>query len=71
MQGIGALAIPVLRYGFRMINWHHEEIQKLHRKTGKVLTVRGQHHSRADTDRLYVARKQKGRGLMQTGGWNL
>jgi hypothetical protein len=31
-------------------------------------TIRGQHHPRADTDRLYVPIKEEGRGLMQTKG---
>ena len=35
------------------------------RKTRKILTIHGQHHPKADVDRLYVPRKQGGRGLMQ------
>jgi hypothetical protein len=67
MQETGSLAIPVLRYSFQIINWHHEEIQKLDRKT-KMLTIHRQHHPRADTDRLYVPRKKGGRGLIQVEG---
>jgi hypothetical protein len=26
MQGIGSLAVPVLRYSFGIINWHQDEI---------------------------------------------
>jgi hypothetical protein len=48
--------------------WHQEEIQKLDRKIRKMLTIHGQHHPRADTDRLYVTRKEGGRGLMQVEG---
>jgi len=59
------LAVPVLRYSFRIINWHQEEMQKLDRKTRKLLTIHGQHHPKADVDHLYVPRKQRGRGLMQ------
>jgi hypothetical protein len=60
MQGIGTLSIPVLRYSFGIINWHREEIRKLERKTIKILIVHGQHHPGADTDRLYVPRKEGG-----------
>ncbi|PNF23741.1 hypothetical protein B7P43_G17247 [Cryptotermes secundus] len=60
MQAIGSLAVPVLRYSFGIINWHKEEIQKLDRKTRKILTTYGQHHPRADIDRLYVPRKEGG-----------
>ena len=54
----------VLRYSFG-INWHQEELQKLDRKTRKLLTIHGQHHPKADVDRFYVPRKQRGRGVMQ------
>jgi hypothetical protein len=68
MQATGSLAVPVLRYNFGTANWHQEEIQKLDRKTRKMLTIHGQHHPRADIDRLYVPRKEGGRGLMQVEG---
>jgi len=65
IQAIESLAGPVLRYSFGIVNWHQEELQKLDRKTRKLLTILGQHHPKADVDRLYVPRKQGGRGLMQ------
>ena len=64
VQATGSLAVSVLRYSFGIVNWH-QELQKLDRKTGKLLTIHGQHHPKADVDRLYVPRKQRGRGLMQ------
>jgi hypothetical protein len=33
-----------------------------------MLTIHGQHHPRAEIDRLYVPRKEGGRGLMQVEG---
>ena len=65
IQAIGSLAVPVLKYGFGIISWHQEELQKLDQKTRKLLTIHGQHHPEADVDHLYVPRKQGGRGLMQ------
>jgi hypothetical protein len=59
------LAIPVLRYSFGIVNWHPEELQKLDRKTRRLLTNHGQHHPKANVDRLYVPRKREGRGLMK------
>jgi hypothetical protein len=64
MQAVGSLAVPVLRYSFGIINWHREEIRKLDRKTRKILTIYGQHHPRADTDR-HVPRIEGGGGLTQ------
>jgi len=65
IEAIGSLAVPVRRYSFGIINWHQEELQKLDWKTRKLLTIHGQHQPKADVDRLYVPRKQGGRGLMQ------
>ena len=59
------MAVPVLRQSFGIVNWHQEELQKLDRKTRKLLTIHGQNHPKADVDPLYVPRKQGGRGLMQ------
>jgi len=65
IQAIGSLAVPVLSYSFGIVDWHQEELQKLNRKTRNLLTIHGQHHVKADVDRLYVPRKQGGRDLMQ------
>ena len=47
-----------------IVNWH-QELQKLDRKTRKLLTIHGQHHPKADVDHFYIPRKQGGRGLVQ------
>jgi len=65
IQAVGSFAVPVLRYSFGIVNWHQKELQKLDRKTRKLLTIHGQHKPKADVDRLYDPRKQGGRGLMQ------
>jgi hypothetical protein len=33
ITAVGALAVPVLRYGFGIINWRIEEITQIDRKT--------------------------------------
>jgi len=61
-----ALAVPVLRYSFGVINWRIEEIKKkIDRKTKTMLTMYKMQHPKADIDRLYVKRKEGGRGLVQ------
>jgi len=65
ITAIGALAVPVLRYSFGIINWRTEEIKQIYRKTRKMLTMYKMHHPKADIDRLYVKRKEGGRGLVQ------
>ena len=61
----GALAVPLLRYSFGVTNWRTEEIKKIHGKTKKMLTMYKTHQPKADIDRLYVKRKEGGRGLVQ------
>jgi hypothetical protein len=62
---IGALAVPVLRYSFGIINWRLEEIKQIDRKIIKMLTMYKMHHPKVDMDRLYVKGKKGGRGLVQ------
>ena len=65
ITAIGALAVPVLRYNFGIINWRIEDIKKIDRKTKKILTMYKVHHPTADIDRLYIKRKEGRRGLVQ------
>ena len=80
IQATGSLAVPLLRYGFRNVNWHQEKLQELNRKTRQLLTIHPQHHPKSDVDHLFVLRKQEGRGLMKleeaytveiTNCWNM
>ena len=59
---INSWAISVLTYGFGIIQWLKSEIEKIDRKTRKILTINGMHLPRADMQRLYVKRKNGGRG---------
>jgi hypothetical protein len=54
ITGIGALAVPVLRYTFGIINWRLEEIKQIDRKTRKILTMHKMHNTKSDIGRLYV-----------------
>jgi predicted GNAT family acetyltransferase len=65
LTAIGALTVPVLRYSFGIIDWRNEEIKQIDRKTRKMLTMYKMHHQKADIDRLYVKRKEGGRGLVE------
>jgi hypothetical protein len=58
ITAIVALAIPVLRDSFGIINLRSEEIKKIDRKTRKMLTMYKMCHSKTDIDRLYVKRKR-------------
>ena len=46
-----------------VINWTKAELERIHRKTRKQMTIYGMLHTRADVQRLYLQRGQGGRGL--------
>ena len=62
------LIFPVIIYSFRITNWRSQEVQKIDRKTGKILTVCKMYHLKADTHRLYVRMEEEGRGLVTNWG---
>ena len=62
---IKSLADPILRYSSGIINCGTEEIKEIDRKTRKMLTMYKMHRPKADMDRLYINRKDRGRGLVQ------
>jgi hypothetical protein len=56
ITAIGALAVPVFRYSFGIINWRLEEIKQIDRKTRQIPTMYKMHHPKADIDRLFMLR---------------
>ena len=64
-RAIGSLAVPVIEYSISILDWTKTELQKIDRKTRKILTMNKLLHPRADVSRLYVPRSEGGRGLRQ------
>ena len=56
-------AVPLLTQTFGILDWNADELEKLDVKTRKILTYTGNFHINGDCDRLYVPRKDGGRGL--------
>ena len=56
-------AIPVLALTIGILIWTKKEIQHLDVETKKIITYTGSLHKRSDTSRVFVPRKQGGRGL--------
>ena len=63
LEAINTLAIPVVTYSFNVINWN-VEIRRMDRKIRKLLALNRMHHPKADVNRMYVSRKEGGRGLI-------
>ena len=64
LAGINALAVGVVRYSACMVDWTAEELVSMHRKTRKILAVNGCLQTRSNVARVYLPRKEEGRGLI-------
>ena len=56
--------MSLLRYSATFISWRKCELQAIDRKTRKLFTIYGRLHPKSDVDRLYIPRKDGGRGLI-------
>ena len=63
IKGINTWAIPVLRYSAAFLNWTKAELQLMDRRTRKLLTMHNGIQPRSDVGRMYIPRKEGGRGL--------
>ena len=64
VTAINRWAVAIFRYGAGIIQWKASELKDLDRKSRKTVTMYGGLHSKSDIDRLYVKRKEGGRGLI-------
>ena len=64
ITAINTWAVAIFRYGAGIINWKESELKRVDRTTRKYLTMNGAFHPKSDVDRLYVKRKEGGRGLI-------
>ena len=64
VRGDNALAVSLLRYSAAFVSWRKSELQAIDRKTRKLFAIYGALHRKSDVDRLYLPRKEGGRGLI-------
>ena len=64
IKAINTWAVSLLRYSAAFLDWTKEEIQGLDRNTRKLMTMHKALHPKSDVDRLYLKRKDGGRGLL-------
>ena len=64
LEAINTSAIPVASYSFNVVNWNLEEIKRIDRKIRKLMTLNRMHHPKADVSRMYIPRKEGGRGMI-------
>ena len=58
IMAIYSLAIPIVTYGFNILNSTMSEIKRLDIKLRKLLTMNKMHHHKADADTLYIRRSE-------------
>ena len=64
IKAINSRAVAIIRYGAGLIKWTKDELRTIDRKTRKLMTIHKALHPRSDVDRLYLSRKEGGRGLI-------
>ena len=57
------LGCILVRYLRAFLKWTRDELKQMDQRTGKLMTMHKALHPRDDIDRLYVSRKEGGRGL--------
>ena len=62
--GVNTWAVSLLRYSAAFVSWRKSELQATERRTRKLFTIYGTLHPKSDVDRLYIPRKEGGRGLI-------
>ena len=63
VRGVNIWAVSLLRYSAAFVSWRKSELQAMDRKTRKLFIIYGALHSKSDVGRLYITRKEGGRGL--------
>ena len=66
VRRVNTWAVPLLRYSAAFVSWRKSELQVIDRKTKKLFTIYGALHPKSDVDRLYITRKEGGRGVIST-----
>ena len=64
IEAINSLAVPVVQHSFGIIDWKISELKKIDTKTRKLLNMQKMLHPKAGVERLYIPRKDGGRGLI-------
>ena len=63
IKGINTWAVPLVRYSGPFLKWTRDELNQMGQRTRKLMTMHKALHPRDDINRLYVSRKERGRGL--------
>ena len=62
-KGINSWAVSLVRYSGPFLKWTRDKLKQMDQRARKLMTMHKALHPRDDVDRLYVSRKEGGRGL--------
>ena len=68
IKGINIWAVLLVRYSGPFLKWSRDELKQKDQRTRKPMTMHKALHPTDDVDRLYVSRKEGGRGLASIEG---
>ena len=63
IKGINTWAVPLVGYSGPFLKWIRDELRQMDQRTIKLMSMHRALHPRDDVGRLYVPRKEGGRGL--------
>ena len=63
IRGINTWAVTLVRYSRPFLKWTRDELKQMDQRTRKLMIMHKALHPRDNVDRLYVSRKEGGRGL--------
>ena len=63
IKGINTWAELLVRYSGPFLKWTRDELKQMDQRPRKLMTMHKALHARDDVDRLYVSRKEGGRGF--------
>lgn len=65
MSAVNTLSVPIVFYSFGIVDCLKSAIERMDRKTRRLLTMNGMQHPRVDVDTLYIKRRDGGRRLVE------
>ena len=63
IKGINTWAVSLVRYSWPFLKWTRDGLKQMDQRTRKLMSMHKTLHPRYNIDRLYVSRKEGGRGL--------
>ena len=64
ITGINTWAVSLLRYSAAFLDWKRTELEQMDRRTRKLMTMHQALNPKSDVARIFLSRKEGGRGLI-------